>query len=81
MAESRSALPGPKNAMALLDMYFLDMRCHLLETAAALDRIDRAGDAETARRDPRMEKMRAALDILKGDAPDRAERFLRLFSV
>ncbi len=35
-------LDVPKTSKELLDMYFLDMRSALLETAAALDRIERA---------------------------------------
>ena len=35
-------LGSPKTAEELLEIYFLDMRSALLETAAALDRIQRS---------------------------------------
>ena len=49
----------------LLDLYFLDMRSALLETAAALDRIERAGNGSAVFRDPRIRKLTEACDILK----------------
>jgi len=69
-----------KTAAELLDMYFLNMRSALLETAAALDRIQRGPGAPEALNDPRLRKLRAACDILKEPDPGRAERFLLLFS-
>jgi hypothetical protein len=71
---------SPLDARKLLDLYYLDMRCHLLEVAAGLDRIDRAAGAETVRQDPRAARLRASLGILASETPDRAERFLNLFS-
>jgi hypothetical protein len=78
MSEDR--MPGPLNGSQLLDMYFLEMRCHLLEVAAGFDRIQRASGAEAAAADPRAVKLRRALDVLGSSTPDRAERFLDLFS-
>ena len=72
-------------AEQVLDEYFLDNRCMLLEIAAMLDRHDaaseRAGAAATSE-DPRLEKIFQSLSILADrQAPaDRAERLLRLFS-
>jgi hypothetical protein len=43
---------SPKTAQELLDIYYLDIRCALLETAAALDRMERAGNWENAKKDP-----------------------------
>jgi hypothetical protein len=77
---TRAALGSPRKARELLEMSFLDVRCHLLETAAALDRIERAEGSADATRDPRMRKILIALDILKSGGTDRAERFLTLFS-
>lgn len=74
-------LPSPKTGAELLDMYYLEVRCNLLETAAALDRFERAPGWEDIKDDPRLVKLRASLDILKSEGTDRAERFLRLFSV
>jgi hypothetical protein len=56
------------------------MRCHLLEVAAGFDRIQQAQGAETTLNDARLKKLRAALDVLASSSPDRAERFLDLFS-
>jgi len=73
--------PGSaKKASELLDMYFLEMRSGLLETAAALDRIGRAEGGAEAFRDPRMVKLRKSVEILGGENNRRAEKFLLLFS-
>ena len=67
----------PRSAAQLLDLYYHDMRSHLLEVAAALDRLDRA-PGETDSRLPRLlEAARVALD----DRGDRARRFLEFLSV
>jgi hypothetical protein len=72
-------------APQVLDEYFLDARCMLLEIAATLDRYDaahqRAGSASEAG-DPRLEKLYESLAILadRGAASNRAERLLNLFS-
>ncbi len=73
-------VPSPQNAQELLELFFLDMRCALLETAAALDRIERAEGAAEALRDPRLQQISQACDILKDGTGNRAEQFLRLFS-
>lgn len=72
-------------AQQVLDHYFLENRCMLLEIAATLDRYDLAGDrAEDAAAgtDTRLEKIHQSLEILADrDSPaDRAERLLTLFS-
>lgn len=71
-------------AEKVLDRYFLDVRCMLLEIAAALDRFDRAGEGREGdgSADPRLEKLYESLSVLadRKAAPDRAERLLRLFS-
>ncbi len=69
-------LTPPKTADDLLDMYYLDMRSHLLEVAAALDRIDRAGGTD----DPRLDRLREVGTVALGEAPDRAPRILELLS-
>ncbi len=81
MSAERTPLGSPRNAKELLDMYFLDLRCHLLETAAAFDRIQRAEGGEEVLKDERVEKLRLSLEVLKSPAADRAEKFLELFSV
>lgn len=77
---NRPALQSPKTAQELLDMYFLDIRSALLETAAALDRIERAPKGEETFQDERIRKLFAATDIIKQEKLNRAEKFLILFS-
>jgi hypothetical protein len=79
-AHPRTALAPPKKAGELLDLYFLQARSALLETAAILDRIRRAQGGTEAFDDPRLRNLMAACDLLKDGKGDRAERFLRLFS-
>ena len=81
-------LTAPK----VLDHYYLETRCMLLEIAAVLDRFDRAtqnpgqgnGSATSgkAANDPRLELIYQSLKLLaerSGEA-NRAERLLNLFS-
>lgn len=79
-SESAPGLRSPKNAKELLDMYFFEMRSALLETAATLDRIERADGGKEIFSDPRLERFREAFDILVNGKTNRAERFLVLFS-
>jgi hypothetical protein len=68
----------PLSAKAALDQFFLDTRCRVLDLAAAFDRLDRGqGDVSA---DPRLAKLRAALEILLGPGDDRAERVQQIFS-
>jgi len=66
----------PKSGAELLNMSYLDMRSHLLEVAAAFDRIERAGGAD----DPRLELLRQVGRIALDAKPDRARRFLERLS-
>lgn len=72
-------MPCPMPAPQLLDRHFLDMRCRVLDLAAALDRIERS---EGGRRlqDARLELLHAAISILSDGEPDRAARVQMLFS-
>ena len=63
----------------VLDRYFLEIRCKLLEVAASLDRMDRAGGM-TGSSDERIAKIHQALEILKSPESNRAERLQMLFS-
>ncbi len=63
----------------MLDAEFLGIRCRLIEMAASLDRIDRAGDS--AADDPRKAEIRRSLEILAGDGPNRAEQLQMVFSL
>jgi hypothetical protein len=67
-------------ARQVLDRYFLEVRCKLLEIAAVLDRIDRADGAEATADDPKLRGIRQALAVLSDAEPDRAERIQMLFS-
>jgi hypothetical protein len=80
MKHSTAKLMSGKTAAELLDMYFLDARMHLLETAAILDRLDRAAGATKVRRDKRLANLLAGARLLADGRPERAERFQRLFS-
>ena len=77
-------MPIPLTAAEVLDREFLGVRMRLIDVAATLDRIDRAeGPAaqNTAADQARLEKVRQGLQILSGDAPDRAEQLQLLFSL
>lgn len=67
----------------VLDSYYLEARCQLLEIAAMLDRYDRARD-EGAKPsdDPRLDLMYESLAMLsqRQTAANRSERLLNLFS-
>ena len=76
----KPVLRSPKTADELLDMYFLDARSQMLETAAILDRIERAEGGDKAMNDSRLKKLRDVCDILKTGSGNRAEQFLMLFS-
>ncbi len=70
----------PATAPALLDQLFLELRCRCLDLGAALDRIERADDADTAVTDPRWEGITEALRVLLRPGRDRAEQIQLLFS-
>jgi hypothetical protein len=74
---SRTAMPR-QTAAEVLDAYFLETRAKLLEIAATLDRVDRAGGVAN---EPRMQFIEGALRILQSAAaPNRAEQIQRLYS-
>ena len=82
MAENATGqgLPLPRNASELLDLYFLEIRCNLLEAAAGLDRIDRAEGADAVKADPRYRNLTESLAILAEGGTHRARNFLMKFS-
>jgi hypothetical protein len=71
----------PLPATRALDQFFLDARCRLLDVAAILDRIDRGGDAAAIAADPRMARIRQAIEALQGKGGGRAERIQQIFSL
>ncbi len=69
----------------VLDTYYLDVRCMLLEIAATLDRFDLAAKSDgndAADADERLQRLYDSLDLLtqRKTTPDRAERLLNQFS-
>ena len=76
---SAKAVPMP--AAKTLDAYFLEMRAKLLDVAATLDRIGRGADAPVAANDPRLAKVRQALEVLLDESGGRAERIQKIFSL
>ena len=70
-------LPAPK----ALGEYFLEARSKLLDLAAILDRIGRGADADQAASDPRLQKVRQALEVLLNGEGGRAERVQQIFSL
>ena len=71
----------PLPAAKALENYFLEARSKLLDLAAILDRIGRGWDAAGATDDPRMEKIRQALEVLHDRSGGRAERIQQIFSL
>ena len=67
------------NAKSALDAAYLEARSKILDLAAILDRIDRSdGDVDS---DTRLALIRTATEALLDDAPDRAEKIQRIFSL
>ncbi len=67
-------------AVQVLDREFLDIRCRVIDIAAAMDRIDRAEGRVEAHADPRMVRLKNAIALLVGESPSRAERVQLMFS-
>ena len=61
----------------VVDAYFMEHRARLLDVAAFLDRVDRAGAGDD---DFRMRAVRAAVASVGDGRPDRARRVLELLS-
>jgi hypothetical protein len=64
----------------VLDRHFLELRCGLLDFAAALDRLERAAGFDAVKSDPRLDLIHQGLRILQSSGADRAERIQILFS-
>ena len=67
-------------AAETLDREFLEIRCRLIDIAAALDRIDASQTPEPIAFDPRITAIKEALKILPDGKPDRAARVQLVFS-
>src|SRR5688572_14992638 len=83
-----SAAANSMTSLAILNREFFEMRARLLELAASFDRLDRAvqnlsgqnGAQPDLADDQRMQRIRAALDVLASPGPDRAEQIQLIFS-
>jgi hypothetical protein len=78
---TRRPAPSPLPAGKALEMFFLEARARLLDVAAILDRIGRGADAADAAADPRMARIRQALEVLLDPSGGRAERIQQIFSL
>jgi hypothetical protein len=78
-ADDLSAAPLP--AAKALDAYFLEARSKLLDLAAILDRINRGAAASSVAADPRLARIREALEVVRDQSGGRAERVQRIFSL
>ena len=67
----------PMPAAAILNREFLTVRCRLIEVAAALDRIARAGSID----DVRLDNIRLSLEALAQPDGKRVERIQHIFSL
>ena len=77
MNETMTPLPAAK----ALEAYFLEARAKILDLAAILDRVGRGHGASDATGDPRVEKIRRALEVLRDESGGRAERIQQIFSL
>jgi hypothetical protein len=66
------------SAPEVLSREFLDVRCRILDVAAALDRLARSEG--TVADDPRYARLREALQAVLDTPEDRAERVQMIFS-
>ncbi|MCI0685341.1 MAG: hypothetical protein L0Y71_24850 [Gemmataceae bacterium] len=71
----------PLAAPKALDSFFLEARCKILDLAAILDRINRGQGAGAVDNDPRLDKIRKALEVLHDQSGGRAERIQQIFSL
>jgi len=72
------ALPMPLSAPDVLNREFLEIRCKILELAAAFDRLGRAEGSVDG--DPRIARLREALQTVLDEPAGRAEQVQMVFS-
>jgi hypothetical protein len=77
----RTPAPSRRSKSDVLNRDFLEVRGRVLELAAALDRIDRAGRSGVETPDHRVTQLRQALEALLDPEPGRAETVQRIFSL
>jgi len=71
-------MPPLLSSPEVLNREFLEIRCKILDLAAAFDRLDRADGSVTD--DPRVARLREALSIVLEQTADRAEQVQMVFS-
>ena len=71
---------NPLPATKALDQFFLEARAKLLDLGAILDRIGRGREAAGVLDDPRLDRIRKALEVLHDQSGGRAERIQQIFS-
>jgi hypothetical protein len=72
-------MPHTVTAPTVFEREFLGIRSRLIELGAAMDRIGRASGYTGG--DPRSEKIRQSVEILLGNATNKAEQIQMLFSL
>jgi hypothetical protein len=77
MSHAMNPLPAAK----ALDAFFFEARSKILDLAAFLDRIERGDNAAEIRNDPRLAKIRRAVELLLDDGDERAEHVQTVFSL
>ena len=76
----KKGIKPPKTAQELLEMYYLEARSYLVETAAILDRIERADGGDKIMADKRIQELFKACGLLMEGSKNRTEQFLTLLS-
>jgi len=71
-------MPPLLSAPEVLNREFLEIRCKILELAAAFDRLRRADGSVSD--DPRLARLREAIAVLLEQSADRAEQVQMIFS-
>jgi hypothetical protein len=71
-------MPASLTAPEVLNREFLEIRCKILDLAAALDRLQRASGSVAD--DPRVTRLNEALQAVERDTTDRAEQVQMIFS-
>ena len=66
----------PMSALEVLDAGFIEARARIIEVAALLDRVERAGEPDKAKADFRYQALRSAIGVLVGEEGEKAWRVL-----
>lgn len=75
-------MPKQQSLNEVLDREFLEIRCRLIDIAAAIDRIDRTAgtNGDDQRSETRLAQLQSGVDALSDRRPDRAIRMQQIFS-